>query len=244
MMRFLFHFLFGVLLLVFLAGIWNAFITYAGLLPHSRAFVPLLIGSGLGMIVDGILVRVCPSAEVWEHELTHAIAGLPFGLIPTRIAVTPGRGGICEHRGCTPTLLYPFACDFTSLAPYFLPTATVILVACRPLVTPVFLHYYDVAVGLTFGYHVLSSLRETRRSWTLKKFRDVDDNITHSDIGHSGLIFSTIYIVVMNLVLVGVLLAVILKGYPGLGAWGQRVWTHTVPVAVYLWEEITRTVGP
>jgi len=234
-MRLLFHLFIGSILLLALAGIWAAICQYGVTWYHSPLRWPIIAGTVVGLILDGILRRRAAAFETFEHELTHALAGIPFGQIPYRLIVRDG-GGLCKQVGCTPALLAPFAMDFIALAPYVLPTFTVILVGIRPLLPIPWLPWTDLVTGVTFGYHTFSTLREIPQNWSGRAFTDVEGNPIRSDIAQTGHLFSAVYIVAVTLAIHGLLLAILLKGYPGITAWWQIVSSHTLPLMQAVWK--------
>ncbi len=193
------------------------------------------------MIADGLLRRFMPSFEVWEHELTHALVGLLFGIIPVKIVVKKGEGGIVRHKIYTPDCLYPLAIDFVSLAPYVLPTITFLMVVFRPIIHRDTISCYDFFIGLSFGYHILSTIREFKSSWTLKKFPSADTGeLINSDIAKTGIIFSTIYICTVTLAIHGVMLAIMIKGYTGIKGWAIHVWEPTIKLLASIASTLVR----
>ena len=80
------RFVTAVVLLWFLPGFVKAF---PNLWPEKAAwFLPVAVGVALGVVVDRLLVRRVPVLEVFEHELTHLLAGLLFLRIPVGFAAS------------------------------------------------------------------------------------------------------------------------------------------------------------
>lgn len=90
-----------------------------------------------------------------EHELTHALVGLLFLKIPVAFRVSARAGGYVGFRHG--------ANLWITLAPYYLPTVSLLLLLCRPLfghrAAPVFF----VALGGSVAFHLLTTWEET--SW-------------------------------------------------------------------------------
>lgn len=96
---------------------------------------------------------------VLGHELTHALWGLLFGAVPSRLRVSAKGGSV----NLTKTNL------FITLAPYFFPfyTFVVILAACA---VSFFVHplpwrpAWTFAIGLTWAFHLLFTLQTLTQS--------------------------------------------------------------------------------
>ena len=89
------------------------------------------------------------------------------------------------------------------------------------------LAWWAALVGLTFGYHLWSTLHELRHNWSSEIFTAADGSAMHTDIGRRGFVYSTIYIVTVTLGLHGLLLGIFLHGYPGAVAWARLAWPPT-----------------
>lgn len=227
LLRFLFQLLSSVALILFLPGFWQVFLIYGPILV-AGAWHPLAIGGLAGALFELILLRRLPFIATLEHELTHALAGLPFGQIPCKLIVTNGRGGYCRTIGLTPAFLTPIASDFIVLAPYVLPTLTMIAVFVRPLLEPVWLSWFDPLIGMTLGYHVTSTLTELRENWSCKGGGTfVSEDLDDTDIGKAGRGYSLVYIPIVTMALHGLCLVVFLEGYAGSGRWAWLVWQTT-----------------
>src|SRR6266851_8749780 len=62
-----------------------------------------------------------------EHELTHALVGIPFFMFPYRIHATADRGGHVNQAWLAPVVLAPLygpGAILSGLAPYYLPTTS------------------------------------------------------------------------------------------------------------------------
>jgi len=168
--------------------------------------------------------------EVFEHEITHALAALLMlhrvtGFVATR------RGGAVSHSGHG----LPFADDFISLAPYVLPTFTAILIFLRPLLGEAWLPCYDTLIGGTLGFHTSSTLRETVANFNTRRFRSaIGNQLTVTDIAEQGFLFSAIYIATVSLAIHGLLFGVLVAGYAGISDWAGCVWRmSTAPVRAF-----------
>lgn len=88
-----------------------------------------------------------------EHECTHAIVGLLFGKIPVSMRVSAWEGGEVKLRGGSNLWI--------SLAPYFLPTLSFLVI----LVGLIFgltnsIYFYGV-LGFTISFHLVTNWQET-----------------------------------------------------------------------------------
>ncbi|MBR1920630.1 MAG: hypothetical protein IJ829_01345 [Kiritimatiellae bacterium] len=127
-------------------------------------------------------------AYVLGHELTHAIWGLLFGAVPSKLRVSENGGSVSLTKS---NLLI-------TLAPYFFPFYTFVVVVAA-LVTFAFvrplpwLPLWMFMIGFTWAFHVLFTLETlTRRQ---------------PDVQLYGRIFSWVFIFLANLALVLVWLA-------------------------------------
>ncbi len=120
---------------------------------------------------------------VFGHEMTHALWGLFFGAVPTRMRVSASGGSVTLSR--TNLLI--------TLAPYFFPFYTFVVAAAalvvfafvRPLP---FLPLWMFLVGFTWAFHVLFTLETlTQRQ---------------PDVTAYGRVFSWTFIYLANLLLV------------------------------------------
>jgi hypothetical protein len=218
LIRLLWHFVVGSILLLFLPGaavaLWEAVKT---LLSHPHALI-IAAGGVAGVCLDRFLAPRAPVIEVFEHELTHALVGLPLGYIPYWFVATR-RGGYVKQI-CLLGFLAPLTATFVTLAPYFLPTFTVFAVVARPWVDIQWLPLYDGWTGLILGWHTESTRKEifTRGDDPMGETRGFQP-----DIWMSGVIFSAVYILVMGVAVHGALFAALTDGVTGLEAWWRTI---------------------
>ena len=169
-----------------------------------RAFVDsiLVAGGAEGMSVEALslLGGVAAFALCWMalshpvrayvlgHELTHAIWGLVFGAVPSRLRVSESGGSVNLSKSNM----------LITLAPYFFPfyTFVVIVVALvayafiRPLP---FLPLWMFVIGFTWAFHVLFTLETLAQR--------------QPDVKLYGRVFSWTFIFLANIALVLVWLA-------------------------------------
>jgi hypothetical protein len=129
-----------------------------------------------------------------EHELTHLIVGLLFLKRPHSLRASATGHGEVVLYGDNFVIL---------LAPYFLPTISLALMPLPLVLRGELLAGYFALLGLTVGYHVLSTVHELSPRQT--------------DIARSGFAFSALFLPVANLVCYCSLVAFAVDGYPG--AW-------------------------
>lgn len=156
-----------------------------------------LIGIVTGSLLYFMLIRRWTYFLTFEHEFTHAFMSILFFRKIEKFVVTKKDGGVVYHSG-------GFGGEFgnimITMAPYFFPTFTVITLLFQPLVPPEYFPYYLIIVGITFAYHHLSTLRETRENWNSRTFAEAGSGITRvTDIAKSGYIFSFIFIITTTL---------------------------------------------
>ncbi len=240
-----FNLIFGVALLGLLPSVFSQFIRTAGEFFLHFTWYPIVIGTVIGIFAERFLDRHFPEFAIFEHEITHALVGIPFGFIPTGITVSRHRGGECRHI-CILVgplkYLYPITQRIVTLAPYFMPTFTLIMALFRPAVPPGWLMMYDVGIGVTFGYHTLSTLVELRENFTSGTIVSAGSGgLTKTDFGKTGMIFSPIFIGVATLAVHGFILTVIIHGYPGMTEWTKGIFNSTNTFARPLFDSVVKS---
>ncbi len=127
---------------------------------------------------------------VLGHELTHALWGLLFGAVPSRLRVSASGGSVNLTKSNM----------LITLAPYFFPFYTFIVVVAA-LVTSAFvrplpwLPLWMFAVGFTWAFHVLFTLETLAQR--------------QPDVKLYGRVFSWVFIFLANVALVLVFLAAV-----------------------------------
>jgi hypothetical protein len=230
------RFLIGTLLLFLLPGVTAAFALHVVLLAHVPAvLIPIGIGTFLGILLDHFVLHRMPVVETFEHELTHAVAALMFFRRVTGFVVKRS-GGTVSYKG---EFGGQFGTDFIGLSPYLFPLFTAISVLARLCVPPGWFPWYDVWIGVTFGYHIWSSIEEIRESWTKRSFVSAGTGkVTQTDIARRGYIYSAIFIAAFTVALHGLLIALLLKGFRGAGGWAWEVWSVTGIVSMQTWSSL------
>jgi hypothetical protein len=164
-----------------------------------------LSGAGGYLAVWYLLLRQRPLGGfivVVEHELTHAIfAWLTFHRVVGFRASLRGRGHV-RYLGRGNWLI--------SIAPYFVPTLSLIAIAVLAFLPARHLAAGSAALGATLGYHVVSTWSETHRHQT--------------DLREVGFFFSVVFLTPVNALVLGLILAT---------AYGVPAADYLVQVAVW-----------
>ena len=219
----------------FIPAFFTAFIGQGTILIRTpRILWPFAIGTLLGIAIDHFILRHHETIETFEHEFTHAFVAVLFLRRVDNFIVT-SRGGQVWHSG---GIGGEFGDDMIGLAPYFLPTFTLLSSLIRPFLGQGAFPWFDIWIGLTFGYHMWSTFDELARNWSYRTFQSVDGRTTHSDIGRRGLFYSTIVIACFGLATHGFTLALMTKGYPGVRIWGRQVGQGLKAFTIFLLELI------
>jgi hypothetical protein len=90
-------------------------------------------------------------------------------------------------------------------APYFFPTAAVLLFLLAYLLPFPGLPWQSFLLGVALGYHIVSTYRETHKDQT--------------DIQHLGILFCWLFLPAANLAVIGALTAFAHGGSAGLSLW-------------------------
>ena len=128
--------------------------------------------------------------STFEHELTHLLVGLLFFKKPAHFTVTRDAGGETGLYGGN---------FLITLAPYFLPTFSFLMLPLYLIILPKFYLYYFILFGFVVAYHVLSTIQEFSYS--------------QPDIIICGKIFSTIFLVFTNILVYGFLIIFVSGGF-------------------------------
>jgi hypothetical protein len=220
------RFLIALALLGLAAGVTGAFVAFGGALLGTGAIVvPLAAGVGAGVLADRLILRRAPVIETFGHELTHAVCAIVFLRRIESFVVRWDGNGAVRHRGRFGGVAGD---DFIGLAPYFMPILTVTAVLVRPLLDRHWFPGFDIGIGGVFGHHLSAATRQMRGGWTGRVFQStLSGRPVRSDIAERGFAYSFLFITVSGLAVAGFLAAVLLEGYPGIGAWAGKVWETT-----------------
>ena len=156
-------------------------------------------------------------AYVVAHELTHALWGLLFGARVSNLSVSAKGGSVRLSKSNL----------FITLAPYFFPFYTILVILIRLLVGCFADVPYPLAwlffVGLTWGFHVTFTVQSLMT--------------TQPDILEYGRLFSYVIIYLFNLTGVG--LWVVCTTTATFSVFSSALVTHTVAVYASVNDEIS-----
>jgi hypothetical protein len=219
-------------MLVFLPGVARAAWERVVLLSGSALALPLAGGVAVGVLAEQFVLRRWRRLEIFEHELTHALTALLFLRRIERIEVRRDSGAMHSSGGFGGAL----ADDVVGLAPYLLPTFTLILVLARRWVPGSWFPWYDAWVGFTLGFHLWTALREYRDNGPDRALRGLfPDRGSRSDIGRRGTLYSLIFIATLTLAVHALVFTLLLGGFRAVPALGHQVWAGAAGVATWLW---------
>lgn len=132
-----------------------------------------------------------------EHEVTHAIFAFVTAHKIVGIRATMAEGGEVRYEGQGNWLI--------TAAPYFFPTAALVLSLVAYLLPFPNLPWPSFLLGIALGYHFVSTYRETHRDQT--------------DLKELGSSFCWMFLPAANLIMVSFLIAFAYNGTEGAKAW-------------------------
>ena len=170
---------------------------------------------GLAMVPAGMLLwlllgRFLRFFHVFEHEVTHLVTGLFFFIQPRRLIASES-GGRMEMYGNN---------FIVSLAPYFLPLISLVLMAIIPLLDSTVNVYACAVLGLATGYHIISNAQEF--------------SLQQPDIQSHGRIFSTLICLCGNIIALGLVVGFLQKAWPGSWAYLKNGGRETAAIVEFL----------
>ena len=158
--------------------------------------------------------RIGPFLITLEHESTHALFAILTWHQIVGFRASLGRGGEVRFMGKGNWLI--------SVAPYFFPTAALLLFLTAYLLPFPALPWQSFLLGVALGYHLISTYRETHRDQT--------------DIQQLGMLFCWLFLPAANLAVVGFLVSFAYAGSEGLHAWFADVTQPLVTLREW-WQE-------
>ena len=186
--------LIGVALLPMCWGVVRAFydsvLAAAGDSGGVTAESIALVGGMVAFVLCWMAVPHPVKTYVLGHELTHALWGLVFGAVPSKLRVSAAGGSVNLTKSNM----------LITLAPYFFPFYTFLVIVVA-LVTSAFvrplpwLPLWMFTVGFTWAFHALFTLETLAQR--------------QPDVKLYGRIFSWVFIFLANVVLVLVFLAAV-----------------------------------
>ena len=186
--------LIGVALLPMCWGVVRAFydsvLAAAGDSGGVTAESIALVGGMVAFVLCWMAVPHPVKTYVLGHELTHALWGLVFGAVPSKLRVSAAGGSVNLTKSNM----------LITLAPYFFPFYTFLVIVVA-LVTSAFIRplpwlpLWMFTVGFTWAFHALFTLETLAQR--------------QPDVKLYGRIFSWVFIFLANVVLVLVFLAAV-----------------------------------
>jgi|ERR1035437_1612755 hypothetical protein len=149
-----------------------------------------------GFIVFAIIWRVfrrhLDLICTFEHEITHVLFGLLFLKVPRSFKVTRHEGGQVTMLGGNFVI---------TLAPYFFPTVSYLLLPLSFLFSPRFFPLFLAILGASVAFHIASTWAELHWQQT--------------DLHKAGILFSLLFLPAANLIFYGALITLIFGGTDG-----------------------------
>ena len=186
--------LLGVALLPMCWGVVRAFydsvLAAAGDSGGVTAESIALVGGMVAFVLCWMAVPHPVKTYVLGHELTHALWGLVFGAVPSKLRVSAAGGSVNLTKSNM----------LITLAPYFFPFYTFLVIVVA-LITSAFIRplpwlpLWKFTVGFTWAFHALFTLETLAQR--------------QPDVKLYGRIFSWVFIFLANVVLVLVFLAAV-----------------------------------
>jgi hypothetical protein len=211
----------------------------AAMFQNREIWVPLGIGWSSGVFLYVFLIRRWQAFLTFEHELTHALMALLFFRKIHSFVVTGKRGGLVRHSG---NFGGPFGDLMITAAPYFLPTFSFVAIWFKPLIPDSWIFWFNLFLGITLMFHLLSAWDEVRNNWRNDFFTNVKGESMRTDIGKLGYAVAFLAITAFTLLFYGMIFHMIVSGYSGLWpflrsvAVGSRsIWE---PLAIWLYHLI------
>lgn len=216
----------SILSLILLKGIFVGFFVGANLLlGNSEIFTSLLIGFTSSGLAYYFILRKISAIATFEHEFTHALVALLFFRKISKFVVTNNDGGYVGYSG---NFGGKFGSINITLAPYFLPTFTFILILFRPVMPIDMINWFDILIGFSFGYHLFTTFEEIKINWTNNSFLAAkSERLTKSDISKSGYIFSFIYIITLTTLIHGIIIWIWVDNYDGILKYFIIIYTNS-----------------
>ena len=139
--------------------------------------------------------------SILEHELTHALFALIFFKRIHYISASKHKGGMIKVDSGNVII---------ALAPYFFPLLTIILLILKPFLLSKHQPYLNFLLGFTYFFHLLHVFREF--------------HFDQSDIRESGIIFSSIIILFLNIFFLGLILAALSGAWTTIAEYLELGW--------------------
>lgn len=151
-----------------------------------KQFLVFSIGFAVFWIIWRFFKRQLQVICTFEHEITHLIFGLFFFKLPKGFKITLHEGGHVKLTGSN-FLIY--------LAPYFFPTVSYLLLPFFFIIPPKYLPILYAILGASLAFHLVSTWSEL--------------HLKQTDLQKAGILFSTAFLPVANLIFYGALIVLI-----------------------------------
>lgn len=199
-------------------------------------------GIGAGVLAWFIALRYWEWFLVFEHELTHALVALLFFRKIKKFVVTRREGGVVYH---TTGFGGAFGDSMISLAPYFLPTFTLLATLFLPLVQEPARRWYFAGIGFTLIFHIFSAFDELPRNWTRRSFREAGSGReAKSDIAKSGYLFSFIFILCMALFIHGLIFWLMRGSYAATVPFLKETFLKSKEIYIDIYQWVMEIIRP
>jgi hypothetical protein len=196
--------------LVLLLPMIYAFTHEAFLFLRSNITFGLIQWPTLGFVVYLLIYTVFlkDRVEFFEglrHELAHAISSLMLLQMPAGLVVRPSGEGVTQNTS---------GCFLAALAPYYLPIFTIPLLLLKPILISPIDKVLDFFIGFTLASHYVSVIR--------------DFHLGQSDITKTGVIFSIVMTLFLNLIFLAIIMTVVVENYAGILDYFKNSFDRTI----------------
>jgi hypothetical protein len=175
-------------------NLWSLLISIYNTLDTNFYFIA---GSIFSVVVMLLFKKKLNFFTTFEHELTHNIWAVLFFRKPMGFHVRKDGSGLFEYESGS-----RLSNVFISLSPYFFPTACFLWLPFYVLCKEQFYWFYFLFMGVFFGYHIVSTLQETK--------------LYQTDITSNGIIYSFLLLFPLNVIFNGIILAHLHHGFKGI----------------------------
>ncbi len=200
-----------------------------------EAVSPFLYGAGGYFVLWRLVLRRRWMREgtfwaTFEHELTHTVFSL-LTFNPLREFMATGkRGGYMSHGGDENWLI--------PISPYFFPTLSVPVMLIMLVLEGDEIDVANVVLGVTVAYHITSTYRETRLTYSQKGVHPLGDEVGN-DFRGVGIRFVWCFLPAANIVSYGMILGMARDNLDGLKGYLTSLWDHSYD----FWREVGALVG-
>ncbi len=214
------RFLLILLCLFFLPGAFLELCT-TGLIfiRNTQLLLTLLTGIFAGLVTWFVLLKRWDWIGTLGHELSHAVLCLLFLRRITGFRVTATKGGYVKHSG---TFGGVFGDLMITLAPYYLPLWTLLLMLTNFWIPAGFRPIYTLLLGFTLAWQFFSNIKEFRQNVASKS--------AGSDIRKSGFLTAIVVVVFLNILFYPVFLRILSPGLSVFPDFFVNVFQHSLDV--------------